>query len=244
MSALNLFAEEEHQPFLWESGSRAALLVHGFPGTPAEMRSIGRILHEAGWTVQGILLPGFGPEIETLPEREYKEWLKAAREALVALQQDYDPVMLVGYSMGVWWQRAIWHVMKHFLRFTRPLRRANFAGSRLRQGLNVILPGIDLDDEAIQQKLRELPVPVQVFNQLLAIGYMAKRAAKQATMPTLVVQGSEDLTIRPSDTCRLLKQLPNVVNYVEVEAGHALTYEEGDHWPQLVEALLTFVADS
>jgi alpha-beta hydrolase superfamily lysophospholipase len=57
--ALLAFQGPEHLPFLWPGGQPAALLVHGFPGTPAEMRPLGEALHQAGWTAQGILLPGF-----------------------------------------------------------------------------------------------------------------------------------------------------------------------------------------
>jgi carboxylesterase len=270
MTSLDLFSEAEHEPFFWPGGQAAALLVHGFPGTPAEMRALGQALQEAGCTVQGILLPGFGPQIETLPEREYQEWIEAVREALAKLQQEYDPVLLVGYSMGgavalnvaaqqrpsqlillapfwrlgTWWQRGIWHVAKFPLRFTRPLRRANFAESRLREGLNLLLPGVDLDDEAVQQELRQLRAPVKIFDQLLGVGRAAKRAAQTVDAPTLVIQGTEDLTIRPSDTRQLRQDLPHVVDYVEVEAGHALTDETGDHWPKLVQALLAFVGNS
>ena len=64
------FQGDEHQPFHWNGGQPAALLVHGFPGTPAEMRPLGTALHQAGWTVYGPLLPGFGPDIVTLFERD------------------------------------------------------------------------------------------------------------------------------------------------------------------------------
>ncbi len=60
-AGLALFQGEEHQPFHWVAGPPAALLVHGFPGTPAELRPLGQALYEAGWTVSAPLLPGFGP---------------------------------------------------------------------------------------------------------------------------------------------------------------------------------------
>ena len=272
MASLNLYAEEVHQPFLWlgEKNKGAVLLVHGFPGTPAEVRSVAAVLHNAGWTVQGILLPGFGPQIESLPQRKNKEWIVAAQTALADLKQVYEPVLMVGYSMGgavalnvaaknrpdklvllapfwrlgQWWQRGIWHGVKYILRFTRPLRRANFADPRLRRALNLILSGIDLDDAMVQKQLRQLPMPVKVIDQLLGLGRQAKQAAKGVDVPTLVVQGADDWTIRVADTRRLLKVLPNVHDYVEVEAGHSLVDETADHWPQLVQALLAFADKS
>jgi hypothetical protein len=59
----------EHRSFLWKGSDCAALLLHGFPGTPAEMRPLGTVLKNAGWTVQGLMLPGLGADIESLDQR-------------------------------------------------------------------------------------------------------------------------------------------------------------------------------
>ena len=95
-----LYQGAKYQPFLWPGGKPAALMVHGFLGSPVEMHPLAKALHRAGWTVQGILLPGFGPEIETLPGRQHEEWLAAVESALSALQRDHSPVLVVAHSMG------------------------------------------------------------------------------------------------------------------------------------------------
>jgi hypothetical protein len=59
----------EHRSFLWQGSDCAALLIHGFPGTPAEMRPLGTVLKDAGWTVHGLMLPGLGADIESLDKR-------------------------------------------------------------------------------------------------------------------------------------------------------------------------------
>lgn len=94
------FQTPEHQPFYFEGGQPAALLVHGFPGTPLEMRATGETLHQLGFTVKGILLPGFGTEIETLPTKTAQDWLEAITAALIELRRDHAPLLLVGNSMG------------------------------------------------------------------------------------------------------------------------------------------------
>jgi carboxylesterase len=95
------FQGEEHLPFHWTGeGAAAALLVHGFPGTPAEMRPLGRSLHAEGWTVQGLLLPGFGHEIASLGERSYPEWITAIENELDQLRRTHSEVLLIGFSMG------------------------------------------------------------------------------------------------------------------------------------------------
>ena len=65
------------------------------------MRPLAELLHQDGWTVHGLLLPGFGPEIATLPQRHRDEWIAAVQDALGALRQaGHRPLLLVGYSMG------------------------------------------------------------------------------------------------------------------------------------------------
>lgn len=268
MASLNLFAEEEHRPFLWRGEKGAVLLVHGFLGSPAEMRGVGRVLHEAGWTVQGILLPGFGPQVETLLQRRQAEWVAAGRQALAALRQEHDRVLVVGFSMGGavalhlaaaekvegvvllapfwqlgrWWQRAIWQGVKQPLRWIRPLRRANFADPRLRGVMAQMLSGLDVDDPAVQAALRQMPVPVRLLDEILQLGRGAKRAARRVAVPTLVVQGTEDEAVPREFTRQLLPALAGTICYMEVAAGHDLTSEAGAHWPVLARAILDFGA--
>ncbi|MBN1218258.1 MAG: alpha/beta fold hydrolase [Anaerolineae bacterium] len=100
LTHLQPFQGNEHQSFYWNGGQAAALLVHGFPGTPAEMHPLGTTLYQDGWTIQGLLLPGFGPQIETIFERDYTEWVVAVESALAELQRKHWPVLLMGHSMG------------------------------------------------------------------------------------------------------------------------------------------------
>jgi len=95
------FQTPEHYPFHMEGeNGGAALLVHGFPGSPAEMRPLGQVLQQNGWTVEGILLPGFGPQIETLFEQKMEDWLEAVLIALRRLKASHRKVLAVGFSMG------------------------------------------------------------------------------------------------------------------------------------------------
>jgi len=78
----------------------AALLVHGYLGTPAETRALGQALADRGWKTRGPLLPGFGADVDTLPVRGIEDWLSVLEEELTALQAEHKTVLLVGYSMG------------------------------------------------------------------------------------------------------------------------------------------------
>ena len=94
------FDGSDHRSFLWQESDRAALLVHGFPGTPAEMRPLGIALKEAGWTVQGLMLPGLGADIEKLDQCTSRVWLDAVQQAIEELKRQHSIILLVGYSLG------------------------------------------------------------------------------------------------------------------------------------------------
>ncbi|MBC7194928.1 MAG: hypothetical protein H5U37_04655, partial [Caldisericia bacterium] len=55
---INIFKDPLHEEFFFNSKENFALLVHGFPGTPKEMRDLGELLNQKGYDVKGILLPG------------------------------------------------------------------------------------------------------------------------------------------------------------------------------------------
>ncbi len=268
LAGLKAFAAEEHRPFRWPGGRGAALLVHGFPGTPAEVRPLAAALHEGQWTVEGLLLPGFGADIVTLDQRTLADWTAAVERALAALQAGHDSVLLLGYSVGgavamaaaaqadpapaglallapFWrldsgWQGLIWRVLRPFVRSFQPLRRANLADPRLREMIGRLAPDIDVDDPAVQRDLRDWRVPTRVPDELVAAGRAAGRRASAVRCPVLVVQGTADVIVRPAVTRRLANRLGGPVEYHEVDAGHDLLDPGGPAWPAVRDRVLGF----
>ena len=96
----DFYSAPEHQPFALGEGPVGALLLHGFPGTPAEMRPLGEKLAAAGWAAYGPLLPGFGPQIATLGKKTRHDWLAAAQEKWQQVQARHQTAVLIGLSMG------------------------------------------------------------------------------------------------------------------------------------------------
>ena len=97
---LQFSSAPEHEPFFWKVSQRAALLIHGFPGSPAEMRPLGELIRDCGWSVKGLLLPGFGAEIGTLEKRGYTDWTAAVTAAVLDLKREHSSIVVAGYSMG------------------------------------------------------------------------------------------------------------------------------------------------
>jgi len=76
------------------------LILHGFTGSPWEVRPLADALVRAGLTVAMPLLAGHGTSVHALDETHWQDWLNTARQALAWLDQHCDRVHLAGLSMG------------------------------------------------------------------------------------------------------------------------------------------------
>lgn len=88
------------EPFELGSGDLGVMLIHGFCGTPPEMRDLGEHLAAAGFRVRGILLPGHGRTPEELERTGWQDWLAGAQSELDAFKPECRLVFCAGQSMG------------------------------------------------------------------------------------------------------------------------------------------------
>ena len=73
------------------------LLIHGWAGSPAEMRPIGEYLASQGIDVLGVRLPGHGTSHWDLGRYRHQDWLSAVEQNLAEYCQEKDHVVLCGF---------------------------------------------------------------------------------------------------------------------------------------------------
>jgi carboxylesterase len=261
------FQGTEHQPFHLQGGQAAALLVHGFPGTPLEMRATAEALHELGFTTKGILLPGFGTEIETLPDKTARDWLDAVLFALADLRRTHAPLVLVGNSMGAalclaataqirvdavilyapFWKLSnpLWAalpLLRRILPRVKPMRimKPDFNNAQFREGLTEFLPGIDIDDPAIREQILDFALPLGLFDEIRKAGQLGYRAIPHQSAPTLILQGRDDNLVNPQLTRANLTRYPVPVTYAEFPGGHDLYDPSKPAWEAVREQVAVF----
>ncbi len=262
---LNAYHAPDHAPFEWRNGPHAALLIHGFPGTPAEMRSVGEVFASEGWSVRGLLLPGFGAEFTEIGRKRYADWQTAVDAAVKELSRKHSVVLLAGNSFGgalalataaaqpvdgvilfapFWrldsWLDRVYPLAERVLPRIRPFARANFSDPGFRTELTHFLSEVDLDDPAVRRQIRGLELPTRVFGQVRRVGQIGYVAAGQVSAPTLIFQGRNDPLVRPHVTQRLAQRLPNLAGYIEVEGEHDLVRGQTSGWPVIDKTLRTF----
>jgi pimeloyl-ACP methyl ester carboxylesterase len=111
----------------------------------------------------------------------------------------------------------------------------------LHRFLNQFLQDADLDDVEVQQMIRNAKVPVDLFEQIHALGQQAYALAAQIDVPTLILQGRRDPVVKPEFTQQLARQFPRPIEYVEIDAQHHLINPALPDWPLLEQAVLDFV---
>lgn len=87
------------QAFDLAGGPDAALLLHGFTGSPFEMRYLAGRLAEAGMRCLGPVMAGHGDGARALARTPRSEWIGKAREDLFRLD-GARRTLVVGCSMG------------------------------------------------------------------------------------------------------------------------------------------------
>jgi len=87
-------------PFSFDRGDNACLLLHGFTGSPSEMMPLGAFLAGQDYSVRCPLLPGHGTSLSDLERYRWQDWFDAAREEWEGMMKRYARVFVIGLSMG------------------------------------------------------------------------------------------------------------------------------------------------
>src|SRR5262249_44565470 len=95
-----LYSHPDHLAFEFGDSPARALLIHGFLGSPRDMRPLAEALAASGVAARGVLLPGFGPDTPRQSTVRAEDWLDAARSAWHDLRRGAERTTLIGFSMG------------------------------------------------------------------------------------------------------------------------------------------------
>jgi len=86
--------------YWFEGNEVGCLLVHGFTGTPQNVRPLADYLARRGLAVSAPRMPGHGTTVADLDQTGPQDWLGAAEQALTELKERCSTVFVAGISMG------------------------------------------------------------------------------------------------------------------------------------------------
>ena len=87
-------------PFALAGGPVTVILLHGFTGSPAEMRLLAYALNAQGYGVETPLLAGHGTRLDDLMKIEPHQWLEQIDALVQRLHDHGQRVVVAGLSLG------------------------------------------------------------------------------------------------------------------------------------------------
>ncbi len=262
------YRDPEHQPFVFPGGPSHALLIHGFLGSPRELRPLAGQLAAAGVAAHGVLLPGFGEDVARLKHARVADWLTAARAAWIETRQGASRTTLIGFSMGgavalrlaaeaglapdalillaPHWKFAdrrsvVLPLAKFVIREFKPFGRVDFDSPDVRRMFAEMAPGADLDDPAVRHQLRDsATIPTHALDELRRIGVAAGKAATRVPAPTTILQGLQDTTSLPRYSRALATRMG--ADLLEFPGDHLIVDPEKPSWPMVRDTVIRLAA--
>ncbi|AFM43406.1 esterase/lipase [Desulfosporosinus acidiphilus SJ4] len=229
------------EPFYFPGNSLGCLLIHGFSGSPSEMRYLGEQLSGLGWTVLGIRLAGHGSTPEQMAKTRWEDWVRDAEAGVKELRKSCSRVIGIGLSMG---GLLVLHLATldlidgivsmnspmlladrrtRYVRLIRPFRK--FVAKPNSRTNGQIVPE---ESKSTQQKPERFvydKIPVDSLISLnKAIGKV-RRELKRIKCPALLMQSRKDFTVDPISVQLISKNInarKSEVLFWE-HSGHILT---------------------
>jgi carboxylesterase len=201
--------------FVLEGGSLGCLLIHGFTGSPPEMRLLGEYLHARGLTVSAPLLPGHGTAPEQLNRVRWQDWVSSAEQALQQLHQRCDHIFVAGLSMGtlVTLQLALRNPVSGIVLFSPAMRLANPWAFLLPAARHLIpywptSAESDFTDPEAEGRIWHYDVyPTGGASELLKLQRACRRDLARVSAPALLFHSTRDRQIHANAARRLFEGL-------------------------------------
>ncbi|PRX41501.1 carboxylesterase [Planifilum fimeticola] len=202
------------EPFFYPGGEIGLLLVHGFTGSPAELRPMGDYFRKRGISVHAPLLKGHGTSPEELAGTTWMDWRESVLQAYDRLCRDAGVrrVFAAGLSMG---GLLVLDLARHrpldgVISMCAPIwlkdRRAVFAP--LVRFFRPYLPRREVKEAHIEEHLVPYDrLPLVSVGHLLRLIRQVRRRLPEITVPALVIQSERDETVEPSSGRYILKRL-------------------------------------
>ncbi|TCS82503.1 alpha/beta hydrolase [Tepidibacillus fermentans] len=195
---------KKSNPFFHEGyRSVGILLIHGFTGSPAEMRLLGEYLYQQGYTVSAPLLAGHGTTPEEMAKTNKEDWFKSVLQAYDDLKEKgYPHIVAIGLSMGgiLSLKLAAERPLAAVISLAAPIyvRDKRMAWARWLKYVKAFKAKSGEKPPHIEEHLASYDrTPIAAVESLHQLIQEVKQRLEQVRIPIQVMQGKRDETVEP-----------------------------------------------
>jgi len=237
-------------PFFLAGGPVGIVLVHGFTGSPTEMRLVGDYLHARGITVCAPCLPGHGTTVADLNRMRWQDWADHVDTVFDELCNRCDVVFVGGGSLGA------------LLSLVLASRRPALAGAVLYSPAIIVFDRRTYLLPILKYVIRQMPKPADHFtdphasarlwsyaaypagaaHEALKLIGQVKRLLPQVTCPLLVMQSTIDQAAHPDSARYICDRVSSTETQLVLlhNSGHVMTLDS--EWESVAEHTYEFIA--
>lgn len=226
-----------------------AIGVHGFLGTPYDLRGPADELFGAGIDLSLPALPGFGADGAHIATVRSVDWRRTVADAWRNAGGQGERRMLAGYSLGG--TLAILQAVddppdalvliapltridapgawalpltRHIFRWWRPFAGAHWNDDAYRAWWRALAPDIPVDDPDSQRLLSDAyAIPTRMITDMQALCRRARAAGPRLRCPTWIYQGTRDDVVSAESAHAFAASVPNLRQFRALEGGHYLS---------------------
>jgi carboxylesterase len=225
--------------FLGDSSKPACLLIHGFTGTPKEMRGMGEYLNQQGYTCLGIRLTGHATRPEDMIRSRWTDWVASVEDGYHLLRGVTDDIFLIGLSMGgilaLLMSTRLTPQVKGVVAMSTPSRLPEDYPIWLMQSISLVMkyrakssapPGSNwFDKTAYQDHIAYGMNPVRSTAELKKLILEMRAALPQVSVPVLLMHSKDETYILPDNMEDIYTGLVNTSDKAKLYitgSGHVL----------------------
>jgi len=226
----------------------AALLCHGFTGSPASLRPVGDALGAAGVAVDLPRLPGHGTSLAEMRPTRWADWFAVVERSLFGLAQRYATVVVVGLSMGGALALRLAELYGHRLAGLVLINPAVASSDRRLRFLPLLrhlvpsLPGLANDiSRPGQDEIAYDRVPLHPLHSQVQAWRQVREQLARITQPMLLAHSPNDRIVDPSSTQIIQRGVSSrQITMLSLERSRHVATLDHDA-PMLIERTVRFV---
>lgn len=223
------------EPFLFPGGPIGCLLIHGFTGTPKEMRWMGEYLADKGHTVLGVRLTAHATRPEDMLRTRWRDWMASVEDGWHILNGPTEKIFVVGLSMGgaLSLLFASQYPVAGVVAMSTPYALPPDPRIRFIKLLRWLQPSVPKgppdwhNPDAARDHIDYPDYPTRAIIQLRDVLVEMRTALPKVSTPTLLIHSKQDTGVDPSNMQMIYDHLGTQdkhMFWVE-DSGHVITRE-------------------